>query len=359
MKRYFAPVLIVMFILSSCAPVQPTLDSAMIYTQAAQTVQAQMAAEASLTPPTPTLTLTPTIEPTQTLTSTPVPSLTPSPTWAVNPAGKASVLILLYNVVGDNIEDDPFFQWDSSLYVGVKEFQQQMTALKENGYTTITVATLAKALRDGAPLPPRPVIITFDTNKLGVYKKAYPILKQLGFTASLYLTVNFLDGKNVMTTQQIKELVAAGWEIGSKGMSGINLVDAMSRGTLGDEISGSRIELEKRLGTTVTSFSYPGGDSGGSEIIGRVQGWGYADAVGVFKTSEHSLGTIYYLGRYEIRKGLPINDFLTIFPWKNDAPLSEGTMNMLTPQAPAGGTPAVSPQPAGTNQPAANSTVTP
>lgn len=323
---------IIVILLSGCNSIEPTQDTSMIYTQAAQTVQAQMNAIASLTPPTPTLTITPTIEPTATATLTPEPSLTPSPTWAVNAPGKASALILLYNVIGDSVEDDPFYQWESSLYVGTKEFEQQMLALKDMGYETITVSTLAKAIREGAPLPPRPVIITFDTNKLGVYKKAFPIMKSLGYVGTVYLTVNFLDGKGVMTSENVKELAAAGWEIGSKGMSGISVTDAMNNGSLGNEISTSRLELEKRLGVPVTSFSYPGGDSGGGEVVARVQSWGYNSAVGLFKSTEHSLGTLYYLARYEIRKGMAINDFLTILPWKNDQPLSDKVINAMTPQ---------------------------
>jgi len=333
MKRKISILSSIIIFLAGCAPAQATVDPEMIYTQAAQTVQAQMNAAASLTPPTPTLTSTLTPVPTQTQTATLTPSVTPSPTWVVNPAGKATVLFLVYNDIGDSVDDDPFYQWNSDYFVGANEFKQQMRVLKEYGYNSITVSTLSKVLRDGGALPPRPVIISFDSNRLGIYRKAYPILKQLGFFGTLYTTVNYIDGENVMTSLQIKELTTAGWELGSKGMTGISMTAAFENGTLGDEISNSRIKLEEKIGVPVTSFSYPGGDSVGGEVVSRVQSWGYQNAAGLFKTSDHSLGTIYYLGRYEIRKGMALTDFLAYLPWKNEEPLSSDVINMLTPLA--------------------------
>lgn len=350
MKRLFWSCLIlVAMLLSACSP-KTIEDPQLVYTQAAQTVMAQFTAIATLTPPTPTATLTPTTAPTETPSPTPEPSATATATWPVFPPGKATVPVLVYNSIADSVEDDPFYQWESALYVFSNEFEQQMRALSEAGYQTIPVSKLVEIINKGGTLPPKPVCITFDNNKLGTYRKVFPIMQKYGFTGTIFLASDQIDAKNVLTSAQIKEMMAAGWEIGSRGASGENLLDVQVQrpDTIGQEISGSRLDLEQKLGVPVTVFAYPGGaiDSEG-RMVGRVQSWGYQAAVGLFKSSEHSLNTLFYIPRYEIRRGLPLTDFLTILPWQPEQPLSDATLNFLTPQ-PGG---AEQPAPAATTAP--------
>lgn len=338
MRKTYLPLLLALLI-SGCSPAQTKSDPNLIYTQAAETVAAQLTNVVALTPATATATQTPLPEPTGTATNTPAPTLTPTEAWVNNPAGKATAPILLYNVVADGTDDDPYYQWESSLYVSSSQFEQEMRALKDLGYTSITISQLSKVIWEGGMLPPRPVVITFDSNKLGNYRKAFPVMKELGFVGTIYVVTNQINGSGVMTSQQLKELVAAGWEVGSKGMTGANLVDVLASNpdSIGDEISGSRNELEALLGTPVTSFSYPGGaiDSEGM-ITSRVQSWGYKNAVGLFKSSDHSLSTIYYMPRFEIAKGLSLDDFMGLLPWKGDRQLSPQTLSVGTVQPTAG-----------------------
>jgi peptidoglycan/xylan/chitin deacetylase (PgdA/CDA1 family) len=338
-------IFIISLVLSACGSAEPTTDPNLIYTQAAQTVQAQLTGAAALIPPTQTLTVTPSPQPTVTTTNTPPATVTPTQAWADVPAGKVTAPVLLYNVIADGVDDDPYFQWESPLNIGSRQFEQQIMALKEMGYTSITIGQLTNVIWSGGKMPPKPVVITFDSNKLGVYKKAFPILKKYGFVGSIFIVVNQLNGDGVLSTNQLKELIAAGWDVGSKGMSGKSLVVVLDNNpeTLGDEISGSRLQLEKSLGVPITTFSYPAGelDNGGA-IVRRVQNWGYKSAVGLFKSSDHSMNTIYYLARYEIRKELSLDDFVSILPWKGSQPLSPETINFgnVQPTAAAPGAPA-------------------
>ncbi|MCC6146609.1 MAG: polysaccharide deacetylase family protein [Anaerolineaceae bacterium] len=346
MKKTMLTVLLTL-LLSSCGPAQATTDPNLIYTQAVETVAAQLTGAAVLLPPTATETETPPPEPTGTATMTLAPTATPTEAWVNNPAGKATAPILLYTTIADNVDDDPYYQWESPLNVSSKQFEQEMMALKDLGYTSLTVSQLSQVIWEGGPLPPRPVAITFDSNKLGIYRKAFPIMQRLGFVGTIYVVVNQLNGSGVMTSQQVKDLIAAGWEVGSKGMTGNNLVDVLASNsdTLGDEISGSRLRLEETLGVPITSFSYPAGAiDGEGKITSRVQRWGYKNAVGLFKSSDHSLGSIYYMPRFEIRKDLALEDFMGILPWKGDRPLSPETVAIGTAQPVA-----ASPNPAGSN----------
>lgn len=330
MKKAFLLVIGLLILLMACSPSQEkTLGPNEIYTLAAKTVFVQMTQAAALTPsatPTPTLapTLTPTIPPPP--TNTPIP---PTPTWTFNQAGKVTAPILLYNRIEDNNTDDANYHWESKINIPSDLFRQQMEILKTNGYTPIPISLLAKAVREGANLPDRPVVITFDVGAVGIYKKAFPIMKEFGFVGNLYITTNQLDAGWMITTSEVKELVAAGWEIGSKGYTGIDLTSNHTK--LSDEIALSRTTLEQKIGASVVSFSYPYGKI--DDVVGpRVADWGYSSAVGIFNTSEHTMNTIYYLARYEIRKDMTSEDFAAILPWKPEILPTTVPVNLGAPK---------------------------
>ncbi|MCE1255452.1 MAG: polysaccharide deacetylase family protein, partial [Anaerolineae bacterium] len=126
--------------------------------------------------------------------------------------------------------------------------------------------------------------------------------------------VGQIDGKAMCTSPQLKELVAAGWEIGSKGMTGVDLT--ANPDSAGYEISTSRTELGKILGVEVKTYSYPGGVI--SDIINgvRVSGWGYLSAAGLGKRTDITTNDIYYLPRYEIFRDTTVDAFAGILPVK-------------------------------------------
>jgi len=317
LKKLVLLAFLVSICLSACSPQIPTLDEAAIYTQAAMTVAVQLTQDAALLP---TFTNTVTPEPTATLTFTPEPSPTqPTPTqsWAYNPAGSALVPILLYSHVSDDINDNPYYQWETHIDISSADFRQQMAILKEAGYAPISITLLINAIRNGADLPPRPIVITFDSDTPGIYRKAFPIMQEMGFIGNLFIIAGHLDASGTLTTAQVQELVAAGWEIGSKGMWGVDLTTNYE--ALAEEVSGSKHLLEEKLGTIINVFSYPYGSVDGM-VSSRVQEWGYLGAVGLkwYETSEHTLETIYYLSRFEVQSDWAPEDFIAILPWKPD-----------------------------------------
>lgn len=75
----------------------------------------------------------------------------------------------------------------TSTTTSVRAFSNQMTWLRDMGYTTLTMYQLDDYVHNRANLPGRAVVITFDDGLKSVSRYAYPILKQYGFKATAFI----------------------------------------------------------------------------------------------------------------------------------------------------------------------------
>jgi len=261
--------------------------------------------------PLPTLTRTATLTPTVTLTLT--PTLSPTPTWAVQGPGKIVCPILLYHHIGASSSPAA-----STYYVAPEDFESQMRALRDWGYTSISVSQLAEGITHGARLPNRPVVITFDDGNLDVYANAFPIMQKYGFTGVVYIVANFLYADGYLGLDQIQALAAAGWEVGSHSMTHAHLPYDHNR--LNFEIAQSRIELQEALGVPVMSFAYPFGETD-AVVSQQVQDYGYTSAVGLGLPWNQGLYNLYYLNRRPVPGGVDLQVFASYLPWSGPVEL--------------------------------------
>jgi peptidoglycan/xylan/chitin deacetylase (PgdA/CDA1 family) len=254
----------------------------------------------TLTPwntPIPTVTLSPLP------TSTPAPSLTPTWVWAS--PGVVTAPILLYHHIAES-------GVTSRYYISPQNFRAQMEALRAWGYTTITPTHLVNVILGGGLLPARPVIITFDDGNLDVYENAFPIMQEMGFVGAVYIVSNRLGAEDFLSGEQLAELAAAGWEIGSHGRSHVNLAanHAMAR----EEILQSRLDIGTAAGVTVTTIAYPFGMVD-DYVFEKTEEYGYVAGLGLGVLWDHSLGTLYYLNRREVHAEYNLAAFAALLPW--------------------------------------------
>jgi peptidoglycan/xylan/chitin deacetylase (PgdA/CDA1 family) len=231
--------------------------------------------------------------------------LEPTPIWAFNPAGAASVPILLYHHISDEAPGTRY-------YVTPAEFKKEMEDLQRWGYTTIPISLLVDALKSGASLPPRPIVITFDDGHQSVYDNAFPIMKKLGMVGVVYIVANRLQSKDFMDVAELKEMIDSGWEVGAHSMTHADLT--LNHGNLRSEILDSRLTLESALGVHVPTFAYPFG-AVDSTVAQKTADYGFKAAVGLGRSWEHTLGTLYYLSRIEVYGGLETQAFAALLPW--------------------------------------------
>ena len=268
---------------------------------------------ASPLPPTSTATVTPTPSITPTYTQTTIPT----PTWVSQGPGHVQVPIFMYH----HVADSPI---ESEYYVPPDKFDDEMKLLNNWGYTTITTSMLVQAITKGASLPPHPIIITFDDSDGSQYTNAFPIMKKYGFTGVLYTVVSYIGrptglatDPNFLTIDQLKEMAAAGWEIGSHTETHQN-VTVMTDDQLHFEIVQSRKDLEQELGVPILTFSYPFGGAN-SAVTDFVHFAGYIAAVGATGyTADQGKSNLFELQRVEIKGSDDAKSIIRFLPWLGD-----------------------------------------
>jgi peptidoglycan/xylan/chitin deacetylase (PgdA/CDA1 family) len=254
---------------------------------------------------TPTSTFTPTPTDTPVPTDTPFPTDTPAVVW--NPPGHIITPILLYHHVSDA-------GYGSRYYVTLDDFRAQMEALRDWGYTSITVSDLVNVLINGGELPDRPVVITFDDGNINIYQNAFPIMHEMGFIGTLYIVANRLDARLFINSEQLREMANDGWEIGSHGMSHADLT--LDSSSVRYEVLQSRLTLEDATGEPVNTFAYPYGKTD-EFVTNQVSEYGYRAGMGLGSSWEHTLGTLFYLSRIEIQGSYSLSIFASLLPWSN------------------------------------------
>lgn len=99
-------------------------------------------------------------------------------------------------------EDDPVQTEYETL---MDDFKWQMDYLKENGFTPISQEQLMGYWFQGKPLPLKPVLLTFDDGFESIYRDAFPVVKQMGFPAILFLYTDFVKNRESVDIRKEKK----------------------------------------------------------------------------------------------------------------------------------------------------------
>jgi peptidoglycan/xylan/chitin deacetylase (PgdA/CDA1 family) len=190
-------------------------------------------------------------------------------------------------------------------------FRDHIAFLAGAGFTTLTVRELARAYRDpAANWPERPVVLTFDDGFEEMTSVALPVLANVGFRASFYVVSGSIggtsgwlshgeDARRLMDWPAIRDLAAAGHEIGAHGHSHRQL-DVLPIEEAAADIGRSRAELERGLDGAVTTFAYPHGYSS-PELRQSVRDAGFSAACSARHAVSHPDDDPYRLARVLIR----------------------------------------------------------
>jgi peptidoglycan/xylan/chitin deacetylase (PgdA/CDA1 family) len=178
---------------------------------------------------------------------------------------RRSVMLGYHGVAESRLRDDM-----SLLQVSPRRFRAQVELLVAAGFSFVTVAELARRAGGGVPEPGL-AAITFDDGMRNNRSVALPILQEYGIPATVYVTIGFLGGVSpwigsqadgaIMEASELRELAAAGWELGAHTMTHADL-STLDYDACRKEIEDGRDALERIAGVEVTTFAYPFGRYG-------------------------------------------------------------------------------------------------
>ena len=164
------------------------------------------------------------------------------------------VSVLMYHMIGDE-QGNAAVMTEANLRI-------QMNYLRDHGYHPITMQELYDYVTKGAPLPEKPVCITFDDGYLDSYTIVYPLMKEYGFPWTLFLITDDV-GKpyNRMTWDQLKEMANShAVTIASHTLSHPKLHNLATRAEKEKEIVDANKALKYQLGIDNVWLAYPYGD---------------------------------------------------------------------------------------------------
>lgn len=147
------------------------------------------------------------------------------------------------------------------------QFERQMGWLAEAGYRT---SSLTEYLNNNQAITGKKIVLTFDDGFRALAKNALPVLQRFGFTATVYPVADYVGRENRwdvnffgrrtrhLDWDELRDMLAAGWEIGSHSLRHAYL-PSLSEMELHDDLRRSREILEDRLNISIPHLSLPFG----------------------------------------------------------------------------------------------------
>lgn len=176
------------------------------------------------------------------------------------------VVVLCYHGISET--------WPASTSVRPADFEAQLSSFVRAGYRGATLSTALVS-----PPTEKTLVVTFDDAHASVWELARGPMERLGVPGTVYAPTDYVgagrpmgwDGYDVwlgtphegelacMSWEQLRELAAAGWEIGSHTCSHPRL-SRLSEEEIAAELAQSRRICEERSDQPCHSLAYPYSD---------------------------------------------------------------------------------------------------
>lgn len=122
---------------------------------------------------------------------------------------KNLLLVIMYHGITErNYEPRVWTQLPLSV------FRSQLEFLRSR-YRMVTLEQVVRALERGEPLPERAALVTFDDGLKNNYSVAFPVLKEMGIPAAIFLTVDLIGGSDILWFDELYLLIREGWANGA------------------------------------------------------------------------------------------------------------------------------------------------
>jgi peptidoglycan/xylan/chitin deacetylase (PgdA/CDA1 family) len=221
--------------------------------------------------------------------------------------GYQLVPVLVYHNIGKDAR--------GRLVLGVDAFTEQMKYLKASGFRVVSVAEFVEWLQLRRQLPKKTVVLTFDDGYRSFREHAYPVLKELRFTATLFVYTDYVGaGRNALSWDDLKALTAEGFDVQahSKSHGDLRRGDHESEAQYGRRMQAELIEpprvLARSVGRPVSFLAYPYGRVDDA-VLAKVKDHGYQAAFTVRRESNAAFVDVLRISRSQIYADMTLEQF--------------------------------------------------
>jgi len=199
------------------------------------------------------------------VTNSPTPTLSPTPTSAPRPLTFSEmntlygpcvyVPTLIYHHVQSSEQAKERNQ--VALTVRAVDFRAQMQYLKDRGYNVISMQDLLNFFEQGVKPSPKSVLLTFDDGYGDFYTDAYPILKEFGYPATVFIPTGLMNNTDYLYWDKISEMAGNRILFANHTWSHKNV--KTKEDVLKMEISTADVQLNEKGLNIPKVFAYPYG----------------------------------------------------------------------------------------------------
>ena len=159
-----------------------------------------------------------------------------------------------------------------STNIRIEQFEYQLNYLKSNKYNIWSLSKIIDHIIDKKPIPPKTAAITIDDAYKSVFYKAYPMLKQMSFPFTVFVSTNSIDNKSktYMTWEQMRIMQKDGVQFANHSLTHDHLLqkskesDENWKKRVKAEITKAQLRLQEKLDPKTNEnpklFSYPFGE---------------------------------------------------------------------------------------------------
>lgn len=226
----------------------------------------------------------------------------------VEPNGYQLIPVLVYHNIGP--------QAKGRLLIAAKTFEEQMRYLKAQGYRVVSLKELHDFMSLRRQLPGKSVVLTFDDGYKSFREYAYPLLKELGFPATLFAYTDYVGtGRNALTWEELKNLQREGFDVQAHSKTHSDLrrkpgeSDAEYAARMKAELELPRTLFQRNLGTSPQILAYPYGGYN-DEVVKTVKEYGYVAAFSVLRQGNPSFDRPLEAHRSQVYSEMSLQDFV-------------------------------------------------
>ena len=207
--------------------------------------------------------------PTHSTINFPLPSISPTPTRTATPTPRPLTFSEMNTLYGPCVyaptlmyhhvqsPEDAKAKNQTGLTVRTADFRVQMQYLKDRSYTVISMQDLLSFFEQRVKPQSKSILLTFDDGYDDFFTDAYPILKEFGYSATVFIPTGLMNNAGYLYWDKIAEMTGNRILFANHTWSHKNV--KTKEDVLKMEISTADVQLNEKGLNGPKVFAYPYG----------------------------------------------------------------------------------------------------